>query len=488
MCGIVSLISRKQGGLFHSDLEMMEQLLVLDTMRGPDSTGVFTVMRDKAITLTKVGSHPLHLFCCNAWTKHRSKAIASGRIMVGHNRKATLGAVNSTNAHPFHENNIVLVHNGTTRGDHKKLADTEVDSHAICHAFNEKGAEEVLKTLDAAFAFIWWDIAKERLYAVRNEERPLSIVAIDDMYAVVSEPWMAVSLFERNHKKVESVTNIEPGVLYEWTLNGTMSSKKIELRKPPVYTNNVTLIKSTPSANRNRFIGCATEYEDDDIDDVLPHMSEARRAFLERSEEALQSGAPFASDPNYTKGETVLCKLLAARASASGEKTMVNGESREPGKPIYDLTGYVDNTVHSKDVQDLLGESDLEGEITGFARSTCGPSLWLSNLRPAKMVNVHNGDIPERVWKYIVAEVRCKDCGYPIMEPDQAFTSVTRRATSEYRVTCADCVENKLPKGPLQDAFIQARLDAIQDGIAIREESAGTAIAVVKTEGGATIH
>src|SRR5215213_5644178 len=218
MCGIVGLIARKTGGFFHSDLEMMEGLLLLDTLRGPDSTGVFSVMRDKSLCLTKIGSHPLHLFTTPAWAKNRGKTVQNGRIIIGHNRKATSGAVNSENSHPFYEENIVLVHNGMVRGGHKKMAEVEVDSHAVCHAFNEKGAEEVLKTLDAAFAFVWWDIKQQKLFAVRNSERPLTISVTDELYIIASEAWMPAGVCGRMNpsKKILEVINVEPGQLYSF--------------------------------------------------------------------------------------------------------------------------------------------------------------------------------------------------------------------------------------------------------------------------------
>ena len=47
--------------------------------------------------------------------------------------------INDQNAHPFVENNIILVHNGVVY-NHKKHEDTEVDSHAIVHMINNMGA------------------------------------------------------------------------------------------------------------------------------------------------------------------------------------------------------------------------------------------------------------------------------------------------------------------------------------------------------------
>jgi len=149
MCGIVGMIAKKQAGFSYSEVAAFKDALLIDSLRGEDSTGVFSVMRNKTVNAIKVATHPLHLYQCTDWTSLESKIVQHGRFVVGHNRSATKGAIKTENAHPFHEGKIILVHNGTLRGDHKELADVEVDSHAICHALNEKPPEEVIKELKA---------------------------------------------------------------------------------------------------------------------------------------------------------------------------------------------------------------------------------------------------------------------------------------------------------------------------------------------------
>lgn len=483
MCGLVSIIARKQVGFQHMDNDVMEQLLLVDTMRGADSTGVFTVMRDKAVSITKIGSHPLHLFTTAAWSKHRGKSYAQGRIMVGHNRKATMGSVNSENAHPFHENSIVLVHNGTMRGGHKKLADTEVDSHAICHAFNEHGAEEVIKTLDAAFAFIWWDLKKQKLFAVRNAERPLSLVVTDDLYALVSEPWMALGVLGRNGKKVTDVIEIKPGQLFEFDLDGKYVVRDITLRPEPTV---VTQTSCWPTNRSNYFMDA-----DDDLDDLpsntIKDKTVVQIATKQVIDDAMANGNPAITHPNYTRGDTVLLKIMSARVAPSGAKTQVTGTCVEPGKPVIDICGYVPGNPGEM-ARTLMGNVYVTGEITGIARSNCGPSLWITNLRVAPTAGGHDCDVPDQIWNYILKEGRCKDCGNQIFDSDREFTSVTTKASSEYRITCGDCIENKLPKGAIRNAFTQRRLDALQDGVSIREKPTTTALTVVRKESSATVH
>ncbi len=490
MCGIVALISRKSGGFFHSDLDLMENLLLVDTMRGPDSTGLFTVMKDKSICMTKIGSHPLHLFSTSAWPKHRSKAVQHGKIIVGHNRKATSGVVNSENAHPFHEENIVLVHNGMVRGNHKKMAETEVDSHAVCHAFNEKGAEEVLKTLDAAFAFVWWDISKQKLYAVRNDERPLTLTVTDDLFILASEAWMPAVLCARANpvKKVVSQITIAPGELYEFDLNGQYSSKKIELRKDAPVVHYLThdtrkgWHRSGPNWTHE------DDVIDDDVDDVLPGVIPLNRSVIRNAiDRTMASGAPFATNDAYAKGEVIQCRVYSAKASPSGKQTQVSGTCMEPGKPQIDIVGFVDGMPSDPAIQNLF-QTPLYATVTGFASSNCGPSMWVDKIGIAPLLETHTANVTQKEWDYIVAHERCKHCANMIHNDDRICTSVQLRSTSEFRVTCADCVESRLPNGEIKDAFNERRLNALQDGESVSKEPTGVPVEPPKTEGGKTLH
>lgn len=478
----------------------MENLLLLDTLRGPDSTGMFTVMEDKSLCMTKIGSHPLHLYMTTAWTKHRNKAIQHGKIIVGHNRKATTGAINSENSHPFHEENIVLVHNGMVRGGHKKMAETEVDSHAVCHAFNEKGAEEVLKTLDAAFAFVWWDISKQKLFAVRNDERPLTITVTEDLFILASEAWMPAVLCGRANpvKKIVDQIVIEPGDLYEFGLDGKYSVKKIELRKEsPAVVHYLTHSPGAGWDNRDHSRsrsrrGPAWTKEndvlDDDVDDVIPlNRSVIRNAIDRTMAEQTTCGTPFATHADFDKGDVIQCRICASKVSPGGDKTTVTGTCTEPGKPQIDIVGIVDGKPSDTKIQALF-QTPLLATVTGIANSTCGPSLWVADIGIAPLLETHMGDVTQKDWDYIKEHVRCCHCANMIHEEDRPFTSVKQRATSEFRVTCADCVETRLPNGEIKDAFNQRRLDAIQDGEPVGKEPTGKSVEPPKTESGATLH
>lgn len=491
MCGIVGMISRKEGGFYHSDLELMQNLLYLDQIRGEDSTGVFTVFRDKSVSITKVGSHPAHLFITKEWEKHRAKSISQGRIMIGHNRKATMGVVNSANAHPFHENNIVLVHNGTLRGGHKKLADTEVDSHAVCHAFNEKGAINVIPTLDAAFAFVWWDIEKSKLFAVRNDERPLSLVVTEDLNILCSEPWMAVGLLARANKKVETVIAIEAGTIYEFDINGTFKTSKVELKK---FATTVVHYTNGP-INRTRYAGEAAW--EDDLDDggvgtgdpksVRKHGTEVPTILTPFSEAAnsLVTSANYTKHKDYNAGDAVLVRITSIQIVPSQASAKVTGIVIEPGKEAMDFVGYLDPSVGFQEREAFRGK-DCIAQVTGVSNSVCGPSMWVRDIKIAPTVKMHSTNVPVRVWNYVCAYVSCTSCNKHVHCVDAQFTSVSKRSGG-WRVTCADCIEEKL-SGEMKDEFTQRRIDALQDGEPVEQTTPRGTLSLVKTDGTPTLH
>lgn len=479
MCGIVGLISRRSNGFFSIDMEMLENLLVLDTLRGMDSTGAFCIAAGKQVMAVKHASHPLHTFRSNEWNKFRQKVINSGRIVVGHNRKATQGAVNSENAHPFIENNIILVHNGTLRG-HKELADKDVDSHAVCHAFSERGVDAVLPTIDGAFAFVWWDTKKERLFAVRNDERPLSIVVTEEAYAIASEPWMPTVLFSRSGKKVTETIMIDPGVLYSFTLKGEMTSEKVEL-KP----------KTVVETSQYRY-PYMNECGDDDCTEmggwggrsgppfragsVSPInqqaiLEEARaragvHPALLRSHGSTGSGnfsrgTPI-DDKDFKKGDKVLIVLNRFQSDADA-RVKAFGNVTHPGKPPYDIVCFLPPNADIAEADEWQGKPVI-ATVSQVLESTCGKSIWMHTPYLDTIIRTNNDPVSVMEWKHICDHVRCTGCEAKIAEDEASFTTVTKHTGGRYRVTCPDCVADKLPEGEMKNEFIKRRNAAVQNG------------------------
>lgn len=204
--------------IIQKDREAFKFMLHLDIHRGKDSTGVAIVNAQGNWDLIKRAG--------NAWDLFGLKAFDDimrygGRYAyIGHNRAATKGKVNNINAHPFEMADVVGAHNGTIRGQHRLIDNTdfEVDSENIFHSIQEIGVNQTLDVLDGAYALSYWDKRDSQLVLLRNNERPLWFCFSEDYRNVywASEKWILTVALSRNSIKHTEVEPIEPGSIYRF--------------------------------------------------------------------------------------------------------------------------------------------------------------------------------------------------------------------------------------------------------------------------------
>ncbi len=264
MCGIVGFIHGGKYGFDAKTADVMETMLFLDTQRGWDSTGTFGVQKNGNLYLAKDAIHGADFINTKEYKDIRSKMISSGQFWVGHNRWATRGNITDKNAHPFVvEDNIVLVQNGTMRGDHKKHKDVEVDTEAIAHVIHDTGdIEEALNKIDASFALVWYNVKNKTLHLIRNNERPLYTAKTKDNQGSVlfaSEENMILYAAYKHELKLESKPVMLPAfMLHSYKLQddgGFKLEENIIKIRPKEVHNGV--------ANFSRF-GHGYSAEDDD--------------------------------------------------------------------------------------------------------------------------------------------------------------------------------------------------------------------------------
>lgn len=190
MCGIVGVVSAHTNGFSSDEVQVFRDMLFLDTLRGWDSTGSFLVSNKGNVHIRKAAMHGPDFISSDGYNQLKTKAWSNGLIWVGHNRAATRGTVSDQNAHPFWvDDKIVLVQNGTYKGSHKHLKDTEVDTEALAHVIAEEDdIEKALQKINAAYALVWYNVTTKQLHMIRNDERPLWIAdAVDSSCFFASE-------------------------------------------------------------------------------------------------------------------------------------------------------------------------------------------------------------------------------------------------------------------------------------------------------------
>lgn len=271
MCGLVGIVTKLGNGFNKDQVDAFNDLLYLDSLRGMDSTGVFLVENNGTLSWNKeaVASPD---FCRKK--EHQDmlqQAFRTGRALVGHNRAATRGVVNDENAHPFTvDDRITLVHNGTLYGDHRKLADVEVDSHAIAHVIHENGddVEKAIQQINGAFALIWHDYEKKTLNFLRNSARPLHWVETPTCWIWASEAnmieWILARYSNLRGNSAVTVAPLTPGMLttyafenYSWKVD----SKEIKMDAPkPTY-----VPTTSHGGGRGRYW---PDYDDEDVNQL----------------------------------------------------------------------------------------------------------------------------------------------------------------------------------------------------------------------------
>lgn len=174
MCGLVGVA----GNIVGSHVKAFQNMLVFDQVRGFDSTGVLKVDVSNDIFLEKEIGGP-----SNLWGWHKSdiftdRGHSAGKlpkILIGHNRAATMGSVDNERAHPFNYGHIYGAHNGTVHMfDNLDKPDKDcIDSQAIYNHIANNGIKDLWSKLRGAAALSWYDSKEDKLHFIRNAQRPL---------------------------------------------------------------------------------------------------------------------------------------------------------------------------------------------------------------------------------------------------------------------------------------------------------------------------
>ena len=224
MCGIVGFANNSNAINKQNDLkDWIKQALIMDTIRGRHSTGLASLSGNcdkwEYIKETMPGWNFVD------W-KPAEEALSrakSASAVIGHNRLATMGKINTHTAHPFKYDDIIGVHNGTLRYcDLPSYHQFEVDSMALISAINEIGAKETFEKAKGAFAAVWIDLSDDTLNFIRNSERSLYFAWANkgETLLYASEAGLIEWLSDRNGVELDSAPcSFDTGVHYSLNLH-----------------------------------------------------------------------------------------------------------------------------------------------------------------------------------------------------------------------------------------------------------------------------
>ena len=242
MCGLISVI----GKISTKEEKIFKQGLIVDVLRGEHSTGIAATKRGKdgETLIAKQVGNPFELFN----DKRFDKAMGGwNRVLIGHNRYATQGAINKYNAHPYEFWPIYGAHNGTLIERHGLEENNRfsVDSQALYNHISEKGLEDAISNVRGAWALTWWNEDLQTFNVLRNKERTLFMTKDKDsdvMY-FCSEAEMLTLILNRNGVKYEKITMVPEDTWLAFPISpeGEISkprSKVVKGKEAPVYKNN----------------------------------------------------------------------------------------------------------------------------------------------------------------------------------------------------------------------------------------------------------
>lgn len=308
MCGHFGYITKEPTKEYLKRKKYFTQMLVWDTVRGEDSTGIF--LKDHE------GNEWTYKRALDGYDFSRLSVVRSGlvrhecAVAMGHNRAATRGTVTANNAHPFEQGNIVMTHNGTLTNFYnmKGSRDFTVDSEWLCWAINEFGIDEVAEMATGAFALAYYDKSTDKFYLMTNGERTLSFaIAKDDstMYYASEGDMLSAMCFRNDISlKDNSWLACDKGVLYEFDVNNPSewSSRELKLKTyaPPVTHSSFPRTQKALTGKKRTFRSV--------IDSIGMHLGQSLSlAFLDSDEEKLsidflilKPEDAYAEHPNIT--------------------------------------------------------------------------------------------------------------------------------------------------------------------------------------------
>jgi Glutamine amidotransferase domain len=357
MCGIVGVVLKTNNGLLKQQEDSFYQLLLVDALRGEDSTGIIGVEKDSTFHIAKEAVEAAWFVPQISGSKIGKAMWSDGKAYIGHNRKKTIGATTDANAHPFVvDDEFAMVHNGTLT-NHRKMADTEVDSEALTIAFHKVFAEDdyklaledLLGEVQGAYATASYDQRTNKVRLLRNNQRPLCMVETSNAYYFASEAPMLFWILARNGyiAKDLDIQAIPEHTLVTFDLDKNVVSREVLVPK-----------KSTPPTHRTVGTGAITKARTNITTEVDGLSKNQYKRFRNRNifkkvefwaEDFIETNFP----KTYADGETAITLMGTSDSIAHDHLLRTEIDLKEINLGLDDLT----DRLWTGRIEDILYDS-----------------------------------------------------------------------------------------------------------------------------------
>lgn len=454
MCGIVGVATKWDNGFLSSDIDYFQQALVFDSVRGIDGTGIVQVKSNGHFQWAKVASHPFRLLHNEKVRAMLSQSLSNGKVLIGHNRKATSGKIVNENAHPFVKDHIAMVHNGYVK-DAKQLVDTEVDSEVIAHILAEEAdIPAALAKLEGAFAVVWYNQKLKHLYMVRNKERPLYYSMTEQMLHFASEPWIISVAQQRSYH--ENFVNHFPApkvVPVNTVLALDLKSFKIEEISADFKSWETEQAKKQLPATPSGVGPASTSRGAIEIPTLLQSTHGSGTT------SGISTLAPHQG--RYTVGQPIKCKFVSLenRRSSPAEhpRVLLTGYTDDASKvevkhwfPFGTDQAVIDSFIGAEYFHCRVRHCVLKGQYISL--------IWVQEPKPAvkllpkpspsggDLVKTYNGQSLLQVeWKSVCNTFKCTTCNKALNARYPKYTSVQITGKQKPRIICPECIVSRFP-------------------------------------------
>ena len=429
----------------------MKTLLILDSLRGEDSTGTAFVSKfQQEVTVAKQLGDPFNLFNDAKFAKAQNR---TNSVMLGHNRYATSGGVSKAGAHPFDFDTLVGVHNGTLSARYRLDDDKDfkVDSEALYHNIEKNGLKETIRRLGGqgnAWSLVWWNKEEKTLNFLRNEERTMFMCTSEDQKALfwASEYWMLdVALMRHNIKRGEILATKPHAHLSINIDNKGVLGKPhvVEVKPDPIV---VPVVVQKPHQNPPYIPKGGTNLTKQVSNVVqMPTQQETRKEEGNAKKFEVANPSGLASNICYIDaGIKRKLEILMGRIDGNGQRYL---SLFDPKEPCVDIRLY---PCKQDEILFELEGSDIEAAITSFEKTDpkamrsyykCSPwtvQYELPEGQPEEKDTVmdHHGSlITEAEWKQRYSQ--CAWCTSNLRPKD------ANRYTRDGDCLCPSCAEDE---------------------------------------------